>query len=192
MRAIGKAAHVIGLLRHQFVHCLAAVIVAGHAQFQNILEGGAGLNLVARQSEYFKEPLVDDFEPVLRVEQAKALRHVVERDIEAPVGLAEIGLLLLRQTDVAADDDEAAVAGRTVADAEPAPVGELHFTGRLRVVAAPGERPAGTQQDLRGRAQRGERRSRLQQIGREPEKIGGLGIRQRDAIVRVDHHDAFL
>ena len=84
MRAVGGAAHEVGQLRQQFVHGLAGVILPRHAQFEDFAERDAGLDLVALQPEDFEEAPVDDLEPVLRVEQAQALRHVVERGIEPP------------------------------------------------------------------------------------------------------------
>ena len=118
------------------------MILASHAQFQNITERAAGLYLVAWQAEYFEEPSINNLQPVLCVDQAKALRHVVECDIEALVRLPEIGLLGFRQTNVAAYDDETLVTRRTVTDSEPASVRQQHFASRVRVALAPQEQPA--------------------------------------------------
>ena len=192
MCAPGVAAKRIGEVFQYFVWRLAAEILVRHLQFENFAERRARLDGVARQPEDLEEAAVDDLEPLLRVEQAKPLRHIVERRVEAPIGLPQARFLLFRQGDVAAHDDEALVARDAMADAQPAPVRQQHFAGRLRITLAPGQDAAGGHRIFEGRAQIAKRRARLQQRPRDTEEVGRLRIGQCDAVVRIHHHDAFL
>src|SRR6185503_5943378 len=97
---------------------------------EDLAEADAGRDLVPRQAEYLEEAAVDDLEPVLRIEQAQALRHVVERRVEPQVALPEGGFLALGLGDVAAHDDEAAVTRGAAGDAQPTAVGKLPFRHR--------------------------------------------------------------
>ena len=105
----------LGLLGQQLFDFLAAMIVDADAERQHVLVADAGFYLIGRQLENLEEAAVKDFEPVLRVVKAKALRHVFQRGIEQQVGLAQRPFLLLEPADVAAQHDEAAVAGRAAA-----------------------------------------------------------------------------
>ena len=66
-----------------------------------------GLDPIGRQREDFQEAPVEDLEPVLRVVEAQALRHVFERGVEQQIGFAQRPFLLLQAADVAAQHDEA-------------------------------------------------------------------------------------
>ena len=65
------------------------------AQPQDFRERAAGLHDIGRQIVHLQVTLVADHEPFLRVEHAQALRHVVERGVDAGIGLLEARLALL-------------------------------------------------------------------------------------------------
>ena len=135
------------------------------------------------RAEDFEESAVDDLEAALRVEQAKPLRHVVERGIETQIDLPEIGLLFLRMADVAANDDKAAVPGRALADPQPAPVGQFEVAGRRMSVVAPGEDAPGMSSKRPDTGRRFESEvPGFISSGATPEQICRLRIGKRDAI----------
>ena len=161
MRSLGGPAKRVGEVSEQILYRSSALALGRHLQFEHLLERGTRLDLVPRQSEDLEEAAVHNLKPMLGVEQAQPLRHVVERGIEPPVGLPQARFLLLRQCDVAAHDDEALIASGAMADAQPAPVGKQYFAGCLRIAVAPGQDAAGADRIFKGRVQIGERRARL-------------------------------
>ena len=146
-------------------------------------ERHARLQLFARQAENFAEPPVDDLQAAVLVEQAEALRHVVERRIETQVDALESFLLLLEQADVAAHHDRAAVAGAALAHAQPAPVVEPRLAGRrqLRLRVAFSISGPSCAIGVPGRSK----------SDRRAQEVGRLRIGEREAAIGVDQHDAF-
>ena len=65
-------------------------LLIGDADLQHVPDRSMpGLDLVGRQTEDFEEAPVEDLQPVLRIVEAQALRHVFERGVEQQVGLAQ-------------------------------------------------------------------------------------------------------
>ena len=192
MRADAAFAEHLCTLRQQLIDGLVRMIVAGDADLQNLLEADARLDPVGRQVEDFQITAVEDFKPVLRVVEAQALRHILERRVEQQVGLAQRQFLRLQAADVAAQHDEALVAGRAAADAQPASVRHRDFGGGADIAVTRHQDAAGVAGRLQRRLQPRQRRAGLEQARRDAEEIRGLRVGEHDAVVGIHHHDAFL
>ena len=165
-----------------------ALLGRGQVERGHVLVGRAERQVFRREVEQLAIAPVDDGEVPLGVEQAQALRHVVEGGVEAQVGRLEMRLLDLQQGDVAADRDEAAGAGTAAADPEPAPVEKLRLARRRPIVVV-GEERAGERVAVAGDL--GERRVPRQRLVTESEEILRLPVDERDPPGLIDHHDAF-
>src|SRR4029079_16094221 len=108
---------------------LADVIVHRHAMLEDILVAAARPDLMARQLENLEKAAIGDLEPVLGVIEAQPLRHIFERGIEQQVAVAQTHLLLLRGAEIRNQDDEALIARRAAANAQPTPAAEPRLRG---------------------------------------------------------------
>jgi len=82
MRTSGLVANEAALVVDQLLNRLTGVITRRHAELEDVPEGHTGHKLLARQTENLPEPSVDHLQPTFLIEQAEALRHVVERRVE--------------------------------------------------------------------------------------------------------------
>ena len=82
---------------------------------QHVLVADPWFDQIGRKLENFQEAPVENLEPILCIVKAEALRHVFQGSIEQQVRLTKRPFLLLEPTDVAAENDEAAIAGRAAA-----------------------------------------------------------------------------
>lgn len=105
----------LGLLGQKLFDVLAGMIMNADADREHVLVADAGFDLIGRKLENLQEAPVENFQPVLCIVKAETLRHVFQGGIEQQVGLAQRPFLLLEPADVAAQHDEAAVAGRAAA-----------------------------------------------------------------------------
>ena len=135
-------------------------------------------------AEHVAEAAVVDEQAAAGIVEAQALEHVAQRRVELRVAALELILLLLEQGDVAAHGNEAAVPGRTPADAQPAPVGGLGLGGRGAGAGHGQQRVGG------GRATCLRERVLTRLRGIEAEQGGRPGIGQHDPSRRVGDHDA--
>ena len=88
------------------------------------MQRDAGTDQVAVGVEYLDVLLVADDQPLVRVEHAQALRHVVERGVEQQVLLAQALLVAQARGDVLVSGHPAAVADRPQRRLDHAPIGQ--------------------------------------------------------------------
>ncbi len=107
-------------------HVRVAEVAERDAVFEHLAHGRAGLHHVGRHAEHLDIAPVAHDQPHLRVQHGEAVRHVVERDVETAVLLAQLlgGTLalghVLEGTDPAADLERQIPDGDQPAIREPA------------------------------------------------------------------------
>ena len=143
MRRLVAVADQPDALRPQLIGGFVGMIPHRDADLDHFLVGHARPDPIGRQAQDFEIAPVVDLEPVLGIVEAQPLRHVFQRGVEQQIGFAQRPFLLLQPADVAAQHDEAFVARRAAADAQPAAVGHQGFAGRLQVLVAPDQQMRG-------------------------------------------------
>ena len=128
--------HPSGGYAERVDEAFARVIAGLHAHRQYLSKGQSWDNCGGRKVEDFAKATIDDFEALVGIVQAKALRHVVQRGIEAEIGCLQPYRLVAQGGDVAENSDEAPIAGGAAADAQPTAIEQPHLAS---VVRSPGQ-----------------------------------------------------